>query len=427
MDPQAGSHGSIAERRGMRRLLADHDTRSLLGSQWVSQLGDGVVQAGFANVLILEAEGTAGRFLAVSALTLIPYSVIAPFTGVLVDRWRRRSMLVGTNLMRSLLLIVLACVVLLTDNEPVLYAGLLLLLGLGRLFLTTKGAALPAVLGERDLLEGNSLSGGGGMIAALLGGVVGLGLIALANTAVSFFASAALYAGSSLWARRLSTPYVPARDADGPSLRAEVVHIAKEMVEGLRAIAERAAARLPLIGVFVVRTAAMVAAITAIIVIKQNYPDAGDRLGRLSASALALGTAGVGAFVGALVAPLLHRRFDEPRLMLGGFCLAGISIAALGGVPEIWAVLLLTALGGLGGFIAKVAVDAQVQRALPDDLRGRGFAVYDILFNLATVVAALLLLLAEGGSLRPFLIGLGLLNLLFAAALAAALKKAHLL
>jgi hypothetical protein len=129
----------------------------------------------------------------------------------------------------------------------------------------------------------------------------------------------------------------------------------------------------------------------------------------------------------ALSAPRLGRRLSEPVLMLVGFVIAGAGIIALGGISDIVAVLGLTFLGGFGGFVAKVAVDAQVQRALPDEFRGRAFALYDILYNLATVVAAALLLTAEDASLRVFCAALGVTILLFAGALASALRRAGLL
>lgn len=409
----------------MREILSDRDTRSLLTAQWIAQTADGLVQATFANVLILEPEGTVGRILGVSVLTLVPYSIIAPFMGVFVDRWRRRNILVGSNIARIVLLGSLALIAGTTDEELPLYAGLLGLLGLGRLFLTTKGAVLPFLLHDKHLLQGNALSGGAGMIAALVGGVAGIATLAVLDTANSFLVGAALYAISAYIAQRISHPMGHEIEATEDLGRA-AARVWRELLDGVREVASRPQARLPLVGVFVVRVAAMVSAITAIIIIKDNFPDAGDEFGRLSSSALALGAAGVGAFLGALIAPALGRRFNEPRLMLFGFVLAGAGIAALGGIPAMGAVLTLTLLGGFGGFIAKVSVDAQVQRALPDDFRGRAFSLYDILYNLATVVAAALLIGSED-SLRIFSVALGLTILFFAWMLRQALERAGLL
>ncbi len=78
-------------------LLGERDFRLLLGAQGIAQMADGFAQAVFAEEIVLDPQGTPTRTLALFALTLLPYSLLGPFTGVLVDRWRRRSILVWTN------------------------------------------------------------------------------------------------------------------------------------------------------------------------------------------------------------------------------------------------------------------------------------------------------------------------------------------
>nr|MBA2724383.1 MFS transporter [Actinomycetota bacterium] len=398
----------------MRELLRDPDTRRLLSAQWAAQIADGLVQAAFANLLILEPDGAPMRILAVSALTLLPYSVIAPFMGVFVDRWQRRRILVLTNMVRAVLLLGIAAVVRVTEAEVVLYSALLLILGIGRLFLTTKGAVLPVVLHEKALIRGNALSGGGGMIAALIGGIAGVGAVAISSTAAALVVGTVFYAAAAYIATRISDPLAHGLERD-EALGAAAARVLAELKDGAVQIWRRPGARIPLAGVFVVRTAAMIAAISAILIIKREFPAAGDDVGRLSASALALGSAGIGAFLGAVFAPRLSDRFPGARLMLLGFAVSGAGIVLLGGIVAMPAVLGLTFIGGLGGFLAKVAVDALLQEQLPDEYRGRGFAVYDILFNAATVAAALAVVGAENTSFRLFLVVTGLMTLMLAA------------
>jgi len=410
----------------VRELLRDHDTRLLLVGQWIAQAADGLVQAAFANELILEPEGAPVRILAVSALTLLPYSVIAPFMGVLVDRWRRRRILVGANIARVVLLLMAALVVGDTTSDVWLYAVLLALLGFGRLFLTTKGAVLPVVLHEHHLLRGNALSGGGGMIAALVGGIIGVSTIALVEAETAVLVGAVFYGTAAAASARIRDPLDHGMRRDERFSDA-VTRVVAELRDGAREIWTRANVRMPLAGVFAARTAAMIAAISAILVIKSEFPGAGEDFGRLSSSALALGAAGAGAFLAAVIAPALGRRMDEGRLMLTGFTVSAAGITLLGGIERISAVLVLTFIGGLGAFLAKVAVDALVQRGLPDDYRGRGFAIYDILFNLATVVAAMAVVGAEGASFRLFLASVGVLALLLALVLRRGMAAAGLL
>ena len=131
-----------------RAILGDADARRLLLAQFLGQAADGFAQAVFAFVIVLEplAEGTPKKILQLFALTLVPYSLISPFLGVLVDRWSRRAVMIWTNVARAALLLTLPGWARLFPGDFGLYASLLALLALGRLFLTAKGAALPLVL-----------------------------------------------------------------------------------------------------------------------------------------------------------------------------------------------------------------------------------------------------------------------------------------
>jgi len=408
--------------RRLGELLGERDFRLLLAAQGIAQMADGFAQAAFAEEIVLDPQGTPTRTLALFALTLLPYSFLGPFTGVLVDRWKRRSILVWTNVARALLLVSLPLWLGALPGDLALYASLLLLLGLGRLFLTTKGASLPAVLHEHHLLRGNALSGGFGMICALVGGVAGIGAAAFASTQTAFIMAGLLYATGAFIARRLSDPMAHPH-AHLERMRAAAARIGSELVDGAREIWSRERARLPLLGIFVLRVAAMFVALVAIEIIRTEYT-ASDDTGRLSASALALGAAGVGAFIGALMAPAMGRRFSTPALLIIGFVVSGASMVIAAPVLQLTTTVGLALFAGYGAFVAKVAVDAQVQEALPDEYRGRAFALYDILYNLASVVAALFLVVFVDTSLGWLLASGGGLVLLLAWLLARAMTKA---
>ncbi|MGH2730975.1 MAG: MFS transporter [Actinomycetota bacterium] len=419
---------SPTSRSIIRSLLAEADFRRLLTAQFLAQAADGMAQAAFAEALILdpltEANAAPGRILGLFALTLIPYSLIAPFMGVFVDRWQRRSLMVWTNLARAALLVTLPAWSDALPGDSGLYAGALALLGLGRLFLVTKGAVLPAILHEHNLLRGNAISSGGGMISALAGGAAGVGAVGLIDTDLVFVLVGVAYAASSLIATTISAPLGHAPRDQGERLGAAVARVTRDLTEGVRVVWARTHARISLIGIFVLRSIGMFTAIAAILVIKLEFPEAGDRFGRLSAAALALGAAGAGAFVGATTAPMLGRRLAKPGLILLGFFVSGVVIVLLGGIVNIPALLVLTFFGGFGGFVTKVAVDAQVQEALPDEYRGRAFSIYDILYNLASVAAALAMYLFQDARFRLLLIMAGLFALVAGALLAAAMRRA---
>lgn len=413
----------------MARFLkgdVDPDFTRLLGAQFVAQAADGFAQAVVFEVLVLDpfSAGTPGRILAIAALTLLPYSLLAPFLGVFVDRWPRRNILAWTNFGRAALLVSFPLWALATPDQSELYAAVFLLLGAGRLFLTAKGASLPVLAHEHHLLQGNSLSSGGGMVSALLGGILGVVGVGALGTKPSLVIAGLMYGASGWIALRISTP-LDHEDPHSKNVAEAAVQVARDLFAGIRAIASRSRARFALIGIFLLRTVSMIVVIGAVLVIKSEFPDAGDRFGRLTSSALALGAAGVGAFVGAVTAPLLGRKFKEVQLILAGYVVSAAGIITLGGIFDIYAVLGLTFIGGYGGFITKVAVDAQLQEALPDEFRGRAFALYDILYNLATVVAAMVVLAADSFQLRSVLTFTGLATFVMAAGLATMMPRSE--
>ena len=94
----------------LRPLFADRGFRQLLGTRLVSQLADGMLQAGLASYVLFspERKATGAAIAASFAVLLLPYSVVGPFVGVLLDRWRRRQILVYSNVLRAALVALLA-------------------------------------------------------------------------------------------------------------------------------------------------------------------------------------------------------------------------------------------------------------------------------------------------------------------------------
>ena len=76
----------------------------------MSLAGDGIFHASLAGVLFFNPEHatTAGQAAAGFAVLLLPYSLLGPFAGVLLDRWRRSRVLVACNVVRAVLVAAVA-------------------------------------------------------------------------------------------------------------------------------------------------------------------------------------------------------------------------------------------------------------------------------------------------------------------------------
>ena len=140
-----------------REALSSADFRRLFAARIASQLGDGLFQAVIVASVVFspEKQSTTVGFARATAVLVVPYSVLGPFAGVFIDRWRRRRILVLTPLVRAV-----AALLLLpgTGAAAPFYAGALIVLSANRFFLVTAGTVTPKLVVFEDLLVANSLN-----------------------------------------------------------------------------------------------------------------------------------------------------------------------------------------------------------------------------------------------------------------------------
>src|SRR6185295_13253995 len=162
----------------LRAVVRHRDFRRLFSTRLTSQAADGAFQAALASLFFFspERQTSAGSVAAAFATLLLPYSVVGPFAGVLLDRWRRRQVLVYANLVRAGMVLGVAGLSAADVTGIPLYAAVLACLSVNRFFLAGLSAALPHVVTRAELVMANSVSTTTGTVVAILGGGIGFGL-----------------------------------------------------------------------------------------------------------------------------------------------------------------------------------------------------------------------------------------------------------
>ena len=87
--------------------------RRLLAVRWTSQTTDGLYQSALATYLLFSPERQTSATAAALAFTvmLLPYSLVGPFVGTILDRFPRRRIIATANIFRAINLIVVALVI----------------------------------------------------------------------------------------------------------------------------------------------------------------------------------------------------------------------------------------------------------------------------------------------------------------------------
>ena len=156
-------------RQRAREALRSDDFRRLFTIRLLTQSGDGLFQATLIASIVFnpEEQNTILGFAIATLLISLPFSILGPFTGVFIDRWSRRKILVVAPLLR----VAAMWLVLFDPNAaPVLFfAGALWVLSVNRFYLATAVAVVPRLVPTEDLLMANSMATVGGTVALLLG------------------------------------------------------------------------------------------------------------------------------------------------------------------------------------------------------------------------------------------------------------------
>ncbi|WP_309109993.1 MFS transporter [Saccharothrix sp.] len=377
---------------GIRKLLAVADFRRLLASRLAAQWGDGLFQAGLAGAVLFNPERHADP-LAVAAgfaVLLLPYSVVGPFAGALLDRWDRRRVLVVANLTRgAFILLTAAAVGLGLDGVP-LYASALFVTGVSRFVGSGLSASLPHVVDDDHLVEANAFVTTLGALTAVLGAACAVGLRQLLGAGDGGSASTTAFAvvGSltaAFLASRFARGVLGPDEVDEPSRT--VTAVALGLVDGGRAAWHAPSVSAALLALLSHRAAFGMSLLITLLLMRNSFTD----FGPFRAGLAGLGEVAVFGGAGILVAGLVTDRVVDVLGRRGTVCgalgLAAATQLGLGLPMTLPTTLAASFLLTFAGQVVKLCVDAAVQHDIGDEVRGRVFALYDTLFN-ATQVAA---------------------------------------
>lgn len=384
--------------RDLKVVAVSRGFRKLFAVRLVSQAGDGMFQVGLATLFFFAPErmATAIDVAAAFAVLLLPFTIVGPWAGVLLDRWRRRQVLLLGNVLRVLLTGVIAVLLVTVGVGPAVYVLTLVTLSINRFLLAALSAALPRVVPREQLLMANSITPTLGAGAAGVGGALGFvgGLVSPdgpVQDAVVLIGAAVLFGTASALALRLGI------DQLGPTTRVpagevwqKVKDVGRGLVAGARYLVDQ---RTPALGLGIMTGHRFIYGVTFIasILISRNLlADPSDAAAGLATFGTVLGASAAGFALAVVLTPLAHTRMAPPTWILCCLGLAAATQLTLAIDVGHLTVLICAMLLGLAAQGTKIAVDTIVQRDTADDYRGRAFALYDVLYNAAFVGAAAL-------------------------------------
>jgi MFS family permease len=393
-----------ARRNPYVRLALNAPFSALWAGQVISLFGDRVHQVALA-FLVYQATGSSIATAMVFLVATLPNLLFGPIAGTLVDRWDQKEVMVVSDLLRAacVLLVPVAAVVELWLVYPLVF----LVTTISIFFRPARTAVLPRIVDQDDLLVANSATWIGETMADLIGYPLAAAFVALLGAAMplAFWLDAATYVASAVLIGSVAVPPLVRTDAVGPGirgvyadLRAGWEFLRRETV--LLANTVQGVAGQFTLGILVAVTPLYCAEILT------SDPDQAKIYYGLLETAI-----GVGNLLGGFLVGFVAAHLTKGRMVIVGYVLQGLTVAALAFVGEVATAMALLAGGGVANMLYVIASQTMFQERSPADMIGRvvGFR-FALVFGSLTLAIGLAGIAVELVGIPPVLLVGGLLT-----------------
>ncbi len=364
--------------------------RRLLELRMVSQFGDGLFAAGLAGALLFNPEraatplAIAGSF----AVLYLPYSLVGPFAGALLDRWDRRLVLVGANIGRLLLVFIIAILLQIGADDLAILVAALIVNGFSRFVSAGLSAALPHVVPRDQVVAMNSVATLAGGAAAALGAVFMLvprWLFGDDDTgAATIILIVAVPVLIALWLSWRFPPHLLGPDDSARAIHGSVAYaVATGWAHGLRTVAAVPTVAASLAGLAAHRMVFGINTLLVLVIVRHTDT---QEVSGLAAAAMFGSASGVGSLLATVLLPLAVGRWGRYATANGSLAVAAL-VQLAGATLHIPMMVICGFLLGWAGQFVKLCVDSAMQLDVDDALRGHVFAVQDSVFWISFIIA----------------------------------------
>jgi DHA3 family macrolide efflux protein-like MFS transporter len=385
-------------------------------AQLISQFGDRVHQMALVGLIAARNPGSSVELAKLLSFTIIPVFIIGPIAGVYIDRWDRRRTLFVCDFIRGVLVLLIAFYLMHLPVIWPMYAAVFLIFSFSRFYVPAKMSFIPEIVERKDLLIANSLVTTTGMIALILGALLGGLIVEYAGSFGGFLWDAATFFISSLLVFSIST--LQRKFPDKEMILKHTKEILKtqksvwhEIADGIRYI--RSQKKIGFIfWVMSILFAAAGAIYVVIIVFIQNaFHSVTKDLGFLAVPL------GMGLFLGSLLygrwgAKLTAFKTIFWSLILGGGMVVLFATCIQGTHNRFLAMGLSLILGIVVGPIV-IASNTVINQVTVSQMSGKVFAALEFVMHLAFLLAMLASSLVADFIARVWiLVGVGVIFLL---------------
>jgi MFS family permease len=364
-----------------RSLFAHRDFRLLLFGQMTSQLGAQISGVAMPLLAVLTLDASPFELGLITASSTLAFAVIGLPTGVWLDHWRRRPILVASDLVRTCLLATISLTAAFGGLTIAHLIVVSLLIGVARVFFDVGYQSyIPSVIGKDQVLAGNSSMETIRATGQIVGPGVGSWLVGLIGAANVVLVPAVTFAVSALSLIAIRG-HEPVNQPPTTRLRLRV-----QIVEGLAFVGRNRILRAVAMTSAASNFSFAIASAVSFIFMSRTLNLSPTAIG------LIIGAGSVTVMVAAALTPLLARRVGSARIIWLSLAVTG-PVAVLGPLAQPgWGIALFLvsiAAGEFGQIIYAITNVSLRQRLCPETILARVTATMRFLIMGAFPIGAL--------------------------------------
>lgn len=390
-------------------LRGNRAFRNLWLGQVVSQMGDWFDTIALYTI-ILNLTGSGRNVGLLMVARFVPSFVFGPISGVLADRFSRRTIMILSDLLRAVVVLGFLFVRR-ADQLWIIYVLTVLQLIFSTFFEPARTAALPSIVSDRELLPANAISSVTWSAMLTIGAAIGGVVTGLYGTNTAFILDSLSYVLSAIFIASIRFPKRPVREKTKLSV-GKALGIT-QTIEGARYVKRRPR----VLALLLVKPAWGLGGgiLTLLAVFGEKIFPVGGK------AATGIGVLFAARGIGTAVGPIVARRISgesrhRMQVSIGiSFLIGGVFYVAFGSAGNFLFALLFLGLAHTGGSILWVFSTVLLQRGVEDGFRGRVFAAELALLTLTMAASNYLtgeMLDRFGWRPRVVTIGIGIFFLL---------------
>jgi predicted MFS family arabinose efflux permease len=362
--------------------------------------------------------GSTFKFSKLMIFVTVPGLIFGPISGVFIDRWNKKKVLIFCDLMRAGLVLLIPFI----PSPQVVFSVVFLVFSAGLFYTPARNALVPSVIAKRKILMAGSVSNFGARASTVVGAVLGGVIVGYFGWRLSFYLDSISYFFSVAMLLMVTYRPSPRPEAQEPATGVRVTTRSKvgwgtlmrqserlfiDVWEGIKFAFSHKWTVFGFACSLVLAVAGASLYVLVIVLVKEVLNKGVEGLGTL------IGSLGVGMILGSILTGRFGHRTTERRIVLGGMVAFAVCVMAFARMKSLPLMNVWAGAAGVSLSPVFICLDAMLQKTVPEQFRGRVFSARDALMNGGFLVASVLVgLVAENLDKADTLTVVGLLVIL---------------